>query len=75
MLHLNIKEIEKIERMEIGKEFTYKFSISNTGKDLPMDLEIVDCDSKESIKANTLKSGERMVVELGPFKCENEGLL
>jgi hypothetical protein len=46
----------------MGKDFTYKFSIFNTGKDLPENLEIVDCDTKEAIKVETLKSGERMVV-------------
>lgn len=32
---VRINEINKLERMEIGQEFTYQFEIQNNGKDLP----------------------------------------
>jgi hypothetical protein len=35
----------------------------------------VNCDTKEAIKVKTLRSGEKMVVELGPFKCPSDALL
>ena len=45
------------------------------GQDLPQDLEVVDCETRESVSVKTLRSGEKMVITLGPFKCENECLL
>jgi hypothetical protein len=35
---MQIKELNRVEKMEVGKEFTYQFEIQNNGKDLPEDL-------------------------------------
>lgn len=38
VFELTITEVNKIEKMEVGKEFTYQFEIHNKGKDLPQSL-------------------------------------
>lgn len=35
----------------------------------------MSCETKEATKVKTLKSGEKMVVEVGPFKCNSDALL
>lgn len=65
----------KLEKMEIGKPFTYKFNIKNTGKHWDGVIEIVDINTKESTIMKTLYSGEDTQVELGPFLCDSEKTL
>lgn len=38
VFELSISELNKVEKMEVGKEFTYHFEIHNKGKDLPEEL-------------------------------------
>lgn len=49
--------------------------MQNNGQDLPEDLEVVNCETKEAKKVNSLRAGEKMVVEVGPFRCENEAVM
>ena len=72
---LNIAEVNKVDRMEVGKEFYYQFEVQNAGKDLPEDLEVVNCETKEAQKVKSLKAGEKMLIEVGPFRCENEAVM
>ena len=72
---LSIAEVEKVERMEVGREFYCRFEVQNNGQDLPQGLEVVNCETKEARPVGSLRAGEKMVVELGPFRCESEAVM
>ena len=60
----------------MNKMFSMRFQISNIGPDWTHEhIELIDSEQKRGKRVTSLKNGQKMVVELGPFICKNDATL
>ena len=71
-----IAAVAKKDVNEVNKIFTMRFEIKNEGQHWRHEnIQVIECGKTEGKRVSALKSGDKMVVELGPFVCRDQTVL
>ena len=71
-----VSEMTKREKAPLNKLFTMRFEIKNVGKDWKQkEIQVIECGKTQGKRVSALTSGDKMMVDVGPFICKDESAL